>query len=88
VNNTSTSTAPQQYSGIPLRQLWAILTPWRWSLTLVGVSVLLGAVVELVPPLLVKQIVDEHLKLGRSEACSGSQSCTCVPPRQCRVWGF
>jgi ATP-binding cassette, subfamily B, multidrug efflux pump len=33
----------------------------------VGVSVLLGAVVELVPPLLVKQIVDEHLKLGRSE---------------------
>ncbi len=44
-----------------------MLTPWRWSLTLVGVSVLLGAVLELVPPLLVKQIVDEHLKLGRSE---------------------
>jgi ATP-binding cassette subfamily B protein len=44
-----------------------MLKPWRWSLTLVGVSVLLGAVLELVPPLLVKQIVDEHLKLGRSE---------------------
>ena len=50
-----------------LRQLWSMLTPWRWSLTLVGVSVLLGAVLELVPPLLVKQIVDAHLKLGRSE---------------------
>ena len=35
--------------------------PWRWSLTLVSVSVLLGAVLELAPPLLVKQIVDEHL---------------------------
>ena len=44
-----------------------MLKPWRWSLTLVGVSVLLGAVLELAPPLLVKQIVDEHLKLGRSE---------------------
>jgi ATP-binding cassette subfamily B multidrug efflux pump len=33
----------------------------------VGVSVLLGAVLELVPALLVQQIVDEHLKLGRSE---------------------
>ena len=71
MNNTSTSTASQQYGGIPLRQLWAILTSWRWSLTLVGVSVLLGAVVELVPPLLVKQIVDEHLKLGRSEGLLG-----------------
>src|SRR6266567_1672513 len=50
-----------------LSQLWAMLTPWRWSLALVGVSVLLGAVVELAPPLLVKQIVDAHLKLGRSE---------------------
>src|SRR5262244_4323593 len=67
MHNATTSTATQQHGGIPLRQLWAMLTPWRWSLTLVGVSVLLGAVLELVPPLLVKQIVDEHLKLGRSE---------------------
>ncbi len=67
MNTTTTSTSPQQHGGIALSQLWAMLTPWRWSLTLVGVSVLLGAVLELVPPLLVKQIVDEHLKLGRSE---------------------
>jgi ATP-binding cassette subfamily B protein len=44
-----------------------MLIPWRWSVLLVGVSVLLGAVLELAPPLLVKQMVDEHLKLGRSE---------------------
>jgi ATP-binding cassette subfamily B multidrug efflux pump len=44
-----------------------MLKPWRWSLILVGVSVLLGAVLELAPPLLVKQIVDAHLKPGRSE---------------------
>ena len=37
------------------------------TLALVGVSVLLGALLELVPPLLVKRIVDEHLALGRSE---------------------
>src|SRR2546422_630130 len=44
-----------------------MLQPWHWWLTLVGVSVLLGAVLELVPPLLVKQMVDAHLALGRSE---------------------
>ncbi len=44
-----------------------MLTPWRWWLALVGISVLLGAVLELAPPLLVQQIVDEHLALGRSE---------------------
>src|SRR5262244_2404612 len=67
MHNATTSTATQQHGGIPLRQLWAMLTPWRWSLTLVGVSVLLGAVLELAPPLLVKQVVDEHLALGRSD---------------------
>ena len=40
---------------------------WCWPLALVGVSVLLGAVLELAPPLLVQQIVDAHLALGRSE---------------------
>jgi ATP-binding cassette subfamily B protein len=44
-----------------------MLTPWRWWLALVGLSVLLGAVLELAPPLLVQKIVDEQLALGRSE---------------------
>src|SRR5499427_2909457 len=44
-----------------------MLTPWRWSVMLVGVSVLLGALLELAPPFLMKQMVDAQLKLGRSE---------------------
>ncbi|HLB77367.1 MAG TPA: ABC transporter ATP-binding protein, partial [Candidatus Dormibacteraeota bacterium] len=67
MNHTRPSTSPQPHEGMTLRQLGAMLTPWRWSLTLVGVSVLLGAVLELLPPLLVQKLVDAHLKLGRSE---------------------
>jgi ATP-binding cassette, subfamily B, bacterial len=65
---THTSTAPAaQHGSMPLTQLWAMLKPWRWWLALVGVSVLLGAVVELAPPLLVQKIVDGPLAHGQSE---------------------
>jgi ATP-binding cassette subfamily B multidrug efflux pump len=67
MNHTRTSTLTQQHGEITLRQLWVILQPWRGLLALVGVSVLLGAVLELVPPLLVKKLVDEQLALSRSE---------------------
>jgi ATP-binding cassette subfamily B protein len=67
MNNANTSTSSQQQGDITLRKLWIMLTPWRCWLALVGVSVLVGAVLELAPPLLVKQVVDEHLALGRSE---------------------
>ena len=67
MNNTRTSTSTQQQDGITLNKLWSMLTPWRWRLALVGVSVLLGAVLELAPPLLVQQLVDKHVALGRSE---------------------
>jgi ATP-binding cassette subfamily B multidrug efflux pump len=66
MNHTSTA-ASTQHSRITLGQLWAILKPWRGWLALVGVSVLLGAALELVPPLLMKRIVDEQLALGRSD---------------------
>ncbi len=58
---------PQQHVGLTWPQVWTMLVPWRWSLMLVVVTVLVGAVVELAPPLLVQQIVDAHLKLGRAE---------------------
>jgi ATP-binding cassette, subfamily B, multidrug efflux pump len=48
-----------------------MLTPWRAWLALVGASVLFGAVLELVPPLLVQQIVDAHLARGRSQGLLG-----------------
>jgi ATP-binding cassette, subfamily B, multidrug efflux pump len=67
MNDMSPSTSLSPYGRIPLRELWAMLTPWRRWLALVGVSVLLGAMLELVPPLLVKQIVDDHLARGRSQ---------------------
>jgi ATP-binding cassette subfamily B protein len=44
-----------------------MLKSWRGWLALVGLSVLLGAVFELVPPLLVQKIIDGPLALGRSE---------------------
>jgi ABC-type multidrug transport system fused ATPase/permease subunit len=65
--HTTHALTSQQQDGRPLRQVWALLISWRWTLILVGMSVLLGAVVELVPPLLVKQVIDTHLKLGRAE---------------------
>jgi ATP-binding cassette, subfamily B, multidrug efflux pump len=67
MNHASASNPTAQHGKITLRQLWAMLEPWRGWLALVAVSVLLGGVLELVPPLLVKQIVDEQLALGRSE---------------------
>jgi ATP-binding cassette, subfamily B, multidrug efflux pump len=67
MTHMSASPATQQHGRMTLSQLWALLKPWRWWLTLVGVSVLLGAVFELAPPLLVQKIVDGPLTLGRSE---------------------
>jgi ATP-binding cassette, subfamily B, multidrug efflux pump len=67
MNHPSTSRSTQDQRGITLSQLWVILKPWRGLLSLVGVSVLLGAVFELVPPLLVQKIVDEHLTIGRRQ---------------------
>ncbi len=67
MNCSGSSTAILPTGGVTLSILWGIVRPWRWSLILVGVSVLLGAVLELAPPLLVRNIVDEHLTQGRSE---------------------
>jgi ATP-binding cassette subfamily B multidrug efflux pump len=66
MNHTTTPTLTQQRGDITFRRLWAILKPWRGLLAVVGVSVLLGGMLELIPPLLVKKIVDEQLALGRS----------------------
>ena len=41
--------------------LASILRPWRATLALVALSVLLAKALELVPPLLIRRIVDDHL---------------------------
>ncbi len=67
MNQPRPANAPRQQTGLTWPQLWTMLAPWRCSLLLVLLSVLLGAVVELAPPFLVQQIVDAHLKLRRAE---------------------
>lgn len=68
----STTPAPTlPYPRITPRQIWALLAPWRSALALVGVSVLLGAGLELVPALLVQRTVDTYLTPGRAQGLLG-----------------
>src|SRR5438270_6858003 len=48
-------------------QLGAIARPWRVSLALVSTMVILAAVVQLAPPLIVRSLVDDHLAIGRAD---------------------
>ncbi|TMB87768.1 MAG: ABC transporter ATP-binding protein, partial [Chloroflexi bacterium] len=48
-----------------LRNLLGLLRPWRVRVTLVAVSVLAAASFELVPPLIIRTIVDAHLTVGQ-----------------------
>src|SRR5207244_9299630 len=47
--------------------LGSIARPWRGSLVVVALLVILAAVMQLAPPLIVRAIVDEHLVQGRSD---------------------
>jgi ATP-binding cassette subfamily B protein len=67
MNNVRDSQPPVSRDGVTLRQVGAIVRPWRGLLTLVLVSVLVGAALELVPPLVIRQVVDEHISVGRSD---------------------
>ena len=49
------------------RSLLSLLTPRRGRVVLVGVLVLVAAAFELVPPLVIRDIVDRHLTVGRSD---------------------
>ena len=50
-----------------LRSLLSLLRPWRVRVALVAVSVLAAAAVELVPPLVIRTIVDTHLTVRRPD---------------------
>jgi ATP-binding cassette subfamily B protein len=50
-----------------VRRLVSLLAQRRGSVVVVGILVLAAAVVELVPPLVVRDIVDRHLTVGRSD---------------------
>ncbi|MDP6102251.1 MAG: ABC transporter transmembrane domain-containing protein, partial [Dehalococcoidia bacterium] len=60
-------TSDQAYSGVSPSQLWSMVKAWRWMLVFIAGAVLLGAALELVPPLLIRQIVDKHLALSQRD---------------------
>ncbi len=47
--------------------LRSILAPWRWLLGVVVVCVLLSATLEVVPPLLIRRVVDGHIATGQRD---------------------
>ena len=49
------------------RQLGALTQSWRLQLGLVALLVVLAAVLQLAPPLIVRSIVDDHLAVGTAE---------------------
>lgn len=49
------------------RQLVELVRPWRGSLLVIAVLVFAGAVFELVPPVLIRWIVDDHLAVGNAD---------------------
>src|SRR5713226_4161176 len=48
-------------------QLGTIARPWRLALALVSALVILAAIVQLAPPLIVRALVDDHLTVGRAD---------------------
>jgi ATP-binding cassette subfamily B protein len=53
-------------TGVVARQLAELIRPWRWTLALVAGLFVLAASLEVVPPLLVREIVDDHLLTGQT----------------------
>jgi len=55
-----------QAASLRLAQLHWLLAPQRWLLLIIAASVLAGAALEVLPPLIVRQVVDEHLAVGQA----------------------
>lgn len=67
MSSVRTSGPTESRGGVTLRQVGIIVRPWRGLLLLVLISVLVGAALELVPPLVIRQVVDENIAMDRSE---------------------
>lgn len=59
--------AAPSIQGVVARQLGALLQHRRAIVLGIAASVLAGAVLELAPPLLIRQLVDDHLAVGQRE---------------------
>lgn len=62
-----TSATSKSLKGITRKLIIEILAPRRAAILTIAVTILLGAGLELVPPLVMKQIVDDHLAPGRAD---------------------
>ena len=49
------------------QNLLEILSPHRWVIARIAVVILLGAGLELVPPLVMQRVVDDHLTAGNAD---------------------
>lgn len=62
---TSNTTAHAQAAGtVSLAQLGAILRPWRGVLACVVGAVMLGAALEMAPPLIIRKVIDVHVAVN------------------------
>ena len=52
---------------VTFHQVASIVLPWRWVLLGAMASVVAGAALDLVPPLVLRRLVDDNLKAGRVE---------------------
>jgi ATP-binding cassette, subfamily B, multidrug efflux pump len=54
-------------STLTWRTVWPIISPWRWMLAVAILSVIAGAGLALLPPLILRRLIDTNLALGRVE---------------------
>src|SRR5437764_796596 len=88
MNQKTASAAEARSRGLTASGAWDMLRPWRWSIAVVAISVLVGALLELVPPLLVKDIVDEHIKAGRAQGILGIAALYLAATAAIQLMGF
>ncbi|MDB5862135.1 MAG: Xenobiotic-transporting ATPase, partial [Ramlibacter sp.] len=58
------ASAPRSRFG---NQLGGLIRPWKHMLFVIALLVLAGALIELLPPLLIRRIVDDHLVAGKTD---------------------
>jgi ATP-binding cassette subfamily B protein len=49
------------------KQIGSLVWPWRGQLAIIASSVLIGATLEVIPPLITRQLVDHYLTVGRTD---------------------
>ncbi|MCL5027304.1 MAG: ABC transporter transmembrane domain-containing protein [Chloroflexi bacterium] len=64
---SSLPAAAGKSTGVAWQQIGSIIWPWRGQLAIIAGSVLLGATLEVIPPLITRNLVDHYLTVGRTD---------------------